>query len=277
MVMNIAKPRSVGDARRRRASPSGAPSSAAVIASSCGLHRREVGRCGREPVDRRQRPHRVARSRAATRRSRPRCRRARGPTARRPRRPCGLMSSLDLLPHAASATRSQIRMARVLAQMTPARPRAMHLRWPCRTSSLPSPRAERPRERRRLAVLWRLTALLRPHRARFVLAVGDAARARRRSRSSYPQAARYAIDVGHELARTTDDLDLIVRAGCSACSCSTRCSCGCATTASAGSASASSPICAAWSSIAIAHAAARRGSTSGAAASSSAGSRRTSR
>jgi ABC transporter fused permease/ATP-binding protein len=52
-----------------------------------------------------------------------------------------------------------------------------------------------PRDRRRLAVLWRLTALLRPHRWRFLLALGTLFAASAIT-LAYPQAARYAIDVG---------------------------------------------------------------------------------
>jgi ATP-binding cassette subfamily B protein len=50
-------------------------------------------------------------------------------------------------------------------------------------------------DRRRLAVLWRLTALLRPHAARFVLAVVMLLCASGIT-LCYPQAARYAIDIG---------------------------------------------------------------------------------
>ena len=65
-----------------------------------------------------------------------------------------------------------------------------------------------PRERRRLAVLWRLTALIRPHRARFVLAVSTLLAASGVT-LVYPQAARYAIDVGMH-SKETHHLDLIV-------------------------------------------------------------------
>src|SRR5438445_8092417 len=67
---------------------------------------------------------------------------------------------------------------------------------------------DRPRERRRLAVLWRLTALLRPHRGRFVLAVATLLAASGIT-LVYPQAARYAIDTGMH-SKQTHDLDLIV-------------------------------------------------------------------
>ncbi|MDB4956597.1 MAG: transporter related protein [Myxococcales bacterium] len=70
----------------------------------------------------------------------------------------------------------------------------------------------KPRERRRLAVLWRLTALIRPHRARFVLAVATLLGASAIT-LSYPLAARYAIDIGMSNgSHQTDDLDLIVAA-----------------------------------------------------------------
>ena len=65
-----------------------------------------------------------------------------------------------------------------------------------------------PRERRRLAVLWRLTALVRPHKARFALAVGTLLAASGIT-LAYPWAASYAIDVGMH-SKETHDLDLIV-------------------------------------------------------------------
>ena len=70
----------------------------------------------------------------------------------------------------------------------------------------------KPRERRRLAVLWRLTALIRPHRARFVLALATLFGASLIT-LSYPLAAKYAIDIGMNKgvqANQTHDLDLIV-------------------------------------------------------------------
>jgi ABC transporter fused permease/ATP-binding protein len=69
------------------------------------------------------------------------------------------------------------------------------------------PREARP-DRRRLAVLWRLLPLLRPHRARFALALG-ALLAASGVTLVYPWAARAAVDVGMG-SRTTHDLDLIV-------------------------------------------------------------------
>jgi ABC transporter fused permease/ATP-binding protein len=66
----------------------------------------------------------------------------------------------------------------------------------------------RPRDRRRLAVLWRLVPLLRPHRGRFVLAVSTLFAASAIS-LVYPWAAKLAVDTGMGAA-TTADLDLIV-------------------------------------------------------------------
>ncbi|HEX7699411.1 MAG TPA: ABC transporter transmembrane domain-containing protein, partial [Kofleriaceae bacterium] len=74
------------------------------------------------------------------------------------------------------------------------------------SASLPAGPA--PKDKRKLAVLWRLTALLRPHRARFVLAVLTLTAASCIT-LAYPQAARYAIDVGMH-SKQTHDLDLIV-------------------------------------------------------------------
>lgn len=71
------------------------------------------------------------------------------------------------------------------------------------------PDEQRPRgERRRLAVLWRLLPLLRPHRARFFLAVATLFAASGIT-LIYPWAAREAVDVGMG-ASTTYDLDMIV-------------------------------------------------------------------
>jgi ABC transporter fused permease/ATP-binding protein len=67
---------------------------------------------------------------------------------------------------------------------------------------------DQPRDRRRLAVLWRLTVLMRPYRGRFVLAVVMLLAASGLT-LVYPQAARYAVDVGMG-SKTTDDLDWIV-------------------------------------------------------------------
>ncbi|HEU0035674.1 MAG TPA: ABC transporter transmembrane domain-containing protein [Kofleriaceae bacterium] len=65
-----------------------------------------------------------------------------------------------------------------------------------------------PRDRRRLGVLWRLVPLIRPHRARFVLAIATLF-AGSGITLVYPIAAREAVDVGMG-ASTTDKLDLIV-------------------------------------------------------------------
>ena len=72
----------------------------------------------------------------------------------------------------------------------------------------PDAEGERPRDRRRLAVLWRLVPLLRPHRARLALAFVTLCAASGVT-LIYPWAARKAVDVG--LAGTgTHELDLIV-------------------------------------------------------------------
>lgn len=65
-----------------------------------------------------------------------------------------------------------------------------------------------PKDKRRFGVLLRLTALVRPHRWRFVLAVVTLIAASVIT-LTYPQAARYAIDVGMH-SKNKDDLDLIV-------------------------------------------------------------------
>jgi ABC transporter fused permease/ATP-binding protein len=66
----------------------------------------------------------------------------------------------------------------------------------------------RPRDRRRLAVLWRLLPLLRPHRARFLLALIALCGASGIA-LVYPWAARQVVDVGMS-RQTTDRLDAIV-------------------------------------------------------------------
>ena len=63
-------------------------------------------------------------------------------------------------------------------------------------------------DRRRLAVLWRLVPLLRPHRARFVLAVATLFAASGIT-LIYPWAMRVAVDTGMG-STTSHDLDLIV-------------------------------------------------------------------
>jgi ABC transporter fused permease/ATP-binding protein len=72
----------------------------------------------------------------------------------------------------------------------------------------PEPEGDRPRDRRKLAVLWRLLPLLRPHRARFALAF-VALLAASGVTLVYPWAAREAIDVGMG-SKTTHALDQIV-------------------------------------------------------------------
>jgi ABC transporter fused permease/ATP-binding protein len=72
----------------------------------------------------------------------------------------------------------------------------------------PETEGDRPRDRRRLAVLWRLLPLLRPHRARFVLALLALCSASGVT-LVYPWAARQAVDVGMG-GQTTHDLDRIV-------------------------------------------------------------------
>ncbi|HSR95977.1 MAG TPA: ABC transporter transmembrane domain-containing protein, partial [Kofleriaceae bacterium] len=72
----------------------------------------------------------------------------------------------------------------------------------------PEADGDRPRDRRRLAVLWRLLPLIRPHRARFLLALATLCAASVVT-LVYPWAARQAVDVGMG-KRTTHDLDLIV-------------------------------------------------------------------
>jgi ABC transporter fused permease/ATP-binding protein len=64
------------------------------------------------------------------------------------------------------------------------------------------------RDKRRLSVLWRLLPLLRPHKARFALAVGCLFAASAIN-LVYPWAAKLAVDIGMG-ARTTEDLDYIV-------------------------------------------------------------------
>src|ERR1043166_6346765 len=72
----------------------------------------------------------------------------------------------------------------------------------------PEADGDRPRDRRRLAVLWRLLPLLWPHRARFALAVAALCGASGVT-LVYPWAARQVVDVGMK-GHTTDKLDTIV-------------------------------------------------------------------
>jgi ABC transporter fused permease/ATP-binding protein len=67
--------------------------------------------------------------------------------------------------------------------------------------------AERPRDRRRLAVLWRLTALMRPYRARFAFAVVMLLAASAIT-LVYPMVGRYAVDDAMA-KKTSHDLDLV--------------------------------------------------------------------
>jgi ABC transporter fused permease/ATP-binding protein len=67
---------------------------------------------------------------------------------------------------------------------------------------------DKPHDRRRLVVLWRLTSLMRPYRGRFVFAVVMLLLASSLS-LVYPQGARYAVDVGMG-SRSTSELDMIV-------------------------------------------------------------------
>jgi ABC transporter fused permease/ATP-binding protein len=73
-----------------------------------------------------------------------------------------------------------------------------------------SPEAEgdRPRDRRRLAVLWRLLPLIWPHRARFALALGALCGASAIN-LVYPWAAREVVDIGLR-KQTTGALDQIL-------------------------------------------------------------------
>ena len=72
----------------------------------------------------------------------------------------------------------------------------------------PEADGDRPRDRRKLAVLWRLLPLLRPHRGRFLLALAALCGASGIT-LVYPWAARQAVDLGMG-GKTTHDLDLIV-------------------------------------------------------------------
>jgi len=72
----------------------------------------------------------------------------------------------------------------------------------------PDSEGDRPRDRRKLAVLWRLLPLIRPHRARFLLALATLCAASGVT-LVYPWAAKQAVDLGMG-GKTTDRLDLIV-------------------------------------------------------------------
>jgi ABC transporter fused permease/ATP-binding protein len=70
------------------------------------------------------------------------------------------------------------------------------------------PEGDKPRDRRRLAVLWRLTVLMRPYRGRFYFAALMLLGASMLT-LVYPMAAKYAVDIGMK-EKTTDKLDLFV-------------------------------------------------------------------
>lgn len=69
---------------------------------------------------------------------------------------------------------------------------------------------DRPRDRRRLSVLWRLTALIRPYRARFLFAVVMLLAASAIT-LVYPMVGRYAVDDAMA-KKTSHDLDLVAGA-----------------------------------------------------------------
>jgi ABC transporter fused permease/ATP-binding protein len=69
-------------------------------------------------------------------------------------------------------------------------------------------KGDAPRDKRRLAVLWRLTVLMRPYRTRFFFAVFMLLGASGLT-LVYPMAAKYAVDIGMK-RQTTDALDLFV-------------------------------------------------------------------
>jgi ABC transporter fused permease/ATP-binding protein len=72
----------------------------------------------------------------------------------------------------------------------------------------PDAEGERPRDRRRLAVLWRLLPLIWPHRARFLLALAALCGASAIN-LVYPWAGRLVVDIGMT-GQTTGNLDTIV-------------------------------------------------------------------
>jgi ABC transporter fused permease/ATP-binding protein len=72
----------------------------------------------------------------------------------------------------------------------------------------PDDQGDRPRDRRKLAVLWRLTVLMRPYRARFFFAVFMLLGASGLT-LVYPMAAKYAVDIGMK-QQTTATLDFFV-------------------------------------------------------------------
>jgi ABC transporter fused permease/ATP-binding protein len=76
----------------------------------------------------------------------------------------------------------------------------------------PEPDERRPLTRKRLAVLWRIAALVRPHRARLAVAVATLLVASGLS-LVYPAAARFAVDAGLS-EQSADDLDRVVMLLC---------------------------------------------------------------
>ncbi len=72
----------------------------------------------------------------------------------------------------------------------------------------PEPDERRPLTRKRLAVLWRIAALVRPHRARLAVAVATLLLASGLS-LIYPAAARFAVDAGLS-EQSAADLDRVV-------------------------------------------------------------------
>jgi len=106
----------------------------------------------------------------------------------------------------------------LVPQVTGPMGRAMQARWlgpyvdPAETDE------NRPRDRRKLSVLWRLLPLLRPHRGRFALAVVTML-AGSGITLVYPIAARAAVDIGMG-SSTTDDSRSRSSSDCSPRSCS---------------------------------------------------------
>src|SRR5688500_7356691 len=76
----------------------------------------------------------------------------------------------------------------------------------------PEPDEQADGKRRKLGILWRVVDLVRPHKGRFVLAMFALVTASS-LQLVYPQAAKYAVDVG---VGNTDphELDMVVLALC---------------------------------------------------------------
>src|SRR5262245_19445434 len=124
-------------------------------------------------------------------RCRARCRRARGPRAGRSRRPgrnraWTCCRSRRGLPGPAIAWRRFYLVAACYAPSVSA---------PYVDPPDKDRQDDRPRDRRRLAVLWRLTVLMRPYRARFFFALVMLLGASGLT-LVYPLAAKYAVDLG---------------------------------------------------------------------------------